>query len=388
MGNKRVGWLYPPWIMVSTLMVIPFLIRAENATYFFLFLWSVYACSSIWECPKREAAFWSVLVILGYGILRTLIALAPMSYTLQSLLALSILALLLLFPVVLPLEKIHRNFVILACACAFFMLFLYGISRIHTHICVDSSLKLKNAIILLNILSVPTLILNKRYGSFWVLLVLLVNTMFCARTALLGFMFGMLAMTLARQWPRFIALGITAGITSCSILSFMLFSNLYHAPYIQALGKKFPTFYERTLVWRHVYTLWQTHPYFGVGPSTLSAMLNHPFPSMVQGKEKMVRIVHPHSLVLELLASLGWVGTGLALLSFIISMISFAKKPLSMQHFFILFLVLYVFIVFSGYASLSKDPWILGWIGLILMVSRSFLDSPAPPSKGQRPLSA
>ena len=229
-------------------------------------------------------------------------------------------------------------------------------------------LKVKNSVILLNVLTLPLLSVPRG----WMLAGAMGGMTYGlgVRTGAIAFILALLAYGWAKRAPRTCVTCLALGMVLYGLVVLFGMEWMIKSTLLQNLGQHYPSFYERLVVWEKVNELWRSHFWWGLGPSSLSEILRAPLTYLYQGKAITTIIRHPHNLLLELKASFGFVGYLLmfgSMGSIFCGWIhrSSSYLPLRVAHF------VYAIILWSFYLSFFRDPWFPAWIFLVWAWTRS-----------------
>jgi O-antigen ligase len=183
-----------------------------------------------------------------------------------------------------------------------------------------------------------------------------------ARTNLLALMVALCVVEVARLKPKLTCSLLIASVTFYFFVMWGWAEFICHNPLSHALAEKLRSFHERTVVWDMATALYHKNPWWGIGPYSVSKVLTHSFSYMYQGSMWNELIRHPHNILLEVKASLGSVGCFLLWGALIQQIMRMRHRPDVATG---LATGVYALIMFSGYLSFFRDPWFLGWIGIL-----------------------
>jgi hypothetical protein len=227
-------------------------------------------------------------------------------------------------------------------------------------------LRYKNTVLLFNFLALP--FLWRTQGWFYFVGMVAINCVLGVRTGAIALIITGVAWIVARQWPKFFVV-----VTSCALLcggwwAMYGVGMCIDSPWMIALGVQDHSFYERLVVWKYVSRIAEEHMWFGRGLCSLFFDLKTPLAYVYKGKAYTSTIVHPHNLFLEIRASFGIVGLSLFIGSLIEWMRRVEKRCSAEPFLHVLSMsgLVYLVVLWSGYLSFFKDPWILAWVALVV----------------------
>ena len=226
-------------------------------------------------------------------------------------------------------------------------------------------LRYKNVLLLLNGLGLP--FLGQSLGWFCFAVMIGINCALGVRTGGLALCMAGAAWIMVRYWPKKFLLFMSFGLVLAGIWSIYGVDLLINSSWLVALGKHDHSFYERLVVWKKVSGIARENFWFGMGPASLFQALKRPLEYFYRGKVFAVSIVHPHNVFLEIRASFGSVGLALFVGSIIASVYQAQHKWKEHTDFFALGMsgLVYLLVLWSGYLSFFKDPWIVAWGALV-----------------------
>lgn len=226
-------------------------------------------------------------------------------------------------------------------------------------------LRYKNAVLLFNFLALP--FLWRRSGWGYLIAMIAVNYFLGVRTGMMALVVAGGAWIVAGRWPKFFVTVMSLALLCGGWWAVYGLDMFIDGSWIATLGGRDRSFYERILVWKKVAHIMREYPWFGRGPCSLFYDLKTPLTYVHQGESYTVTIVHPHNIFLEIRACFGIVGLAVFIGAVIAGMRRAYKKWSINPSFFALSMsgLSYLFVLWSGYLSFFKDPWIVAWAGIV-----------------------